>query len=162
MRDAACGWLTGRGAEACRDAGADCPPAGVAGRWAGDAGRGVPDEAGCRALVALEPSVARVERAAVVLLVVAVVALRREADVFASWPEDVVDVVDAVDAVDVAGVVGAVGAVGAAPSDLRTVVRARVVVVLTCSFASGDSDVFFMKKTPFYLMICHFTKLAHC
>jgi len=35
----------------------------------------------------------------------------------------------------------------------RAVVRLRVFVGLTCSFASGVSDVLLMKKTPFYITI---------
>lgn len=38
----------------------------------------------------------------------------------------------------------------------RVVVRLRVLVGFTCSFASGVSDVLLMKKTPFYLRIRHF------
>src|SRR5260370_5045423 len=37
----------------------------------------------------------------------------------------------------------------------RAFVRLCVVVVFTCSFASGVSDVSLMKKTPFYLRIRH-------
>ena len=42
----------------------------------------------------------------------------------------------------------------------RAVERLRVATGLTCSFASGDSDVLFIKKTPFYQMICHFSGLV--
>jgi hypothetical protein len=35
----------------------------------------------------------------------------------------------------------------------RAVVRLRVLVALTCSFASGVSDVLLMEKTPFYITI---------
>ena len=34
---------------------------------------------------------------------------------------------------------------------VRAVERLRVFVALTCSFASGVSDVLLMKKTPFYI-----------
>ncbi len=37
----------------------------------------------------------------------------------------------------------------------RAVVLVLGVVVFACSFASGDSDVFLMKKTPFYRMMRH-------
>ena len=37
----------------------------------------------------------------------------------------------------------------------RAVVLGLDVVVFACSFASGDSDVFLMKKTPFYRMMRH-------
>jgi hypothetical protein len=40
-------------------------------------------------------------------------------------------------------------------SAFARVERLRVVPGFTCSLASGDSDVFFMKKTPFYQMIRH-------
>jgi hypothetical protein len=37
----------------------------------------------------------------------------------------------------------------------RAVVRLLVGVDFACSFASGDSDIFLMKMTPFYLLIRH-------
>lgn len=43
---------------------------------------------------------------------------------------------------------------GVAFSDFeRAPVRLRVGVVFACSFASGDSDVFLMKMTPFYYKV---------
>lgn len=48
------------------------------------------------------------------------------------------------------------GGAGAALSVFaRLVERLRVVAGFACTFASGDSDVLFIKKTPFYRLICH-------
>jgi hypothetical protein len=37
----------------------------------------------------------------------------------------------------------------------RVAGRLRVVAGFACTLASGDSDGLFIKKTPFYRMICH-------
>jgi hypothetical protein len=44
---------------------------------------------------------------------------------------------------------------GAAFSAFVRVERLRIAVGFSCTLASGDSDVLFIKKTPFYRMICH-------
>src|SRR5713226_359020 len=78
----------------------------------------------------------------------------------------VVPLLEAVDAVvrrRVTGLVSCVGARFIAPaagvlSDFdRVLLRLRGVAVLACSLPSGagDSDVFFMKKTPFYCIMRH-------
>ena len=55
---------------------------------------------------------------------------------------------------DVAGFVTCSWLTAAALSDFWRLVRLRVVAGFACSCVSGDSDVSFMKKTPFYIWVC--------
>lgn len=56
---------------------------------------------------------------------------------------------------DVAGFVSCSWLTVVALSDFWRVVRLREVAGFTCSCVSGDSDVSFMKKTPFCILVSH-------